>query len=91
MSNLIHINTKLGEFHLNIKVNIVNGINCFFGTSGAGKTSIINCIAGLEKAKKSLIVIKNKTLVDTERNYFEKVHKRVMIIAIAPNNFRYDV
>ena len=46
MSNLIHINTKLGKFHLDIKVNLVNGINCFFGPSGAGKTSIINCIAG---------------------------------------------
>ena len=60
------------------------------------KTSIINCIAGLEKAKKSLAVIKNKTLVDTERNYFEKAHKRrigyvFQIYAISHLNVRQNL
>ena len=76
MSNIVNIDTKKGDFSLKVEIKLVSGINCLFGPSGAGKTSIINCIAGLEKAKKSLIVIKNKTLVDTKRNYFEKVHKR---------------
>ena len=76
MSNLIHINTKLGKFHLDIKVNLVNGINCFFGPSGAGKTSIINCIAGLNQPEEAKIIINKNTLVDTESKVFKPVHKR---------------
>ena len=76
MSNLIHINTKLGKFHLNIKVNLVNGINCFFGPSGAGKTSIINCIAGLNKPEEAKIIINKNILIDTQSKVSKPVHKR---------------
>ena len=76
MSNLIHINTKLGRFHLDIKVNLVSGINCFFGPSGAGKTSIINCIAGLNQPEEAKIIINKNILVDTENRVFKPVHKR---------------
>ncbi len=76
MSNLIHINTKLGKLHLNIKVNLVSGINCFFGASGAGKTSIINCIAGINKPKEAKIIIQKNVLIDTQKNFFRPVHKR---------------
>ena len=76
MSNLIHINTKLGKFHLNIKVNLVNGINCFFGPSGAGKTSIINCIAGLNKPEEAKIIINKNILIDTKNRVSQPVHKR---------------
>jgi len=76
MNNIVYIDTKKGDFNLKVNISLVNGINCLFGPSGAGKTSIINCIAGLEKVKKGLIVIKNKTLVDTEKNYFEQINKR---------------
>ena len=48
----------------------------FFGPSGAGKTSIINCIAGINKAKESKIIINNKTLEDTNKNVLVPIHKR---------------
>ena len=70
MSNLVHINTKLGKFHLKIKVNLVNGINCFFGPSGAGKTSIINCIAGLTQPEEAKIIINKNILMDTSNRVF---------------------
>ena len=76
MKNNILINTKLGEFHLNVNIKLVNGINCFFGPSGAGKTSIINCIAGIIKPKKAKIVLKNNVLIDTKENKFTPIHKR---------------
>ena len=45
MNNVIKINSKLGKFHLNVKLKLIRGINCLFGPSGSGKTTIINCIA----------------------------------------------
>ena len=57
-------------------INLKKGINCFFGPSGAGKTSIINCIAGINQAKESKIVINNKTLEDTNEKVFVPIHKR---------------
>ena len=53
MNNIINVKKKLGDFKLNVKLKLEDGINCFFGPSGSGKTSIINCIAGIKKAKES--------------------------------------
>ena len=78
MKNIIFIKTKLTDFSLDVEVEPVKGINCFFGPSGAGKTSIINCIAGIIKPENSKIVIGDKTLVDTEKNIFVSVHKRAI-------------
>lgn len=76
MNSNISINTNLGEFQLNINVNLVNGINCFFGPSGSGKTSIINCIAGIIRPKNSKIILQKNVLIDTEKNIFKPIHKR---------------
>ena len=57
MNNIIKINSKLGDFHLNVKLKLINGINCLFGPSGSGKTTIINCIAGLIKPEYAKIKI----------------------------------
>ena len=76
MHNLIHIDNKLGNFHLKVKLKIVNGINCLFGPSGSGKTTIINCVAGLIKPTYAKIKINNVTLNNTEDNYFCPIHKR---------------
>ena len=55
MKNIVLIKTKISNFIINVNINLKKGINCFFGPSGAGKTSIINCIAGINKAKESKI------------------------------------
>ncbi len=76
MKNVVLIKTKISKFIINVNINLKEGINCFFGPSGAGKTSIINCIAGINKAKESKIIINNKTLEDTNKNIFVPIHKR---------------
>ncbi len=76
MKNIVSIKTKISNFLINVNINLKEGINCFFGPSGAGKTSIINCIAGINKAKESKIIINNKTLEDTNKNIFVPIHKR---------------
>lgn len=57
----IDISKKLhgaqGEMNLDIKLNISkNEFLCLSGKSGSGKTSLLRIIAGLEKAKGSIIV-----------------------------------
>ena len=76
MNNVIKINKELGNFKLNVNLELVEGINCLFGPSGSGKTSIINCIAGLIKPDFAQIVINNVILNNTKHNYFCPVHKR---------------
>ena len=76
MNNFIEINSKIGEFNLNIKLDLINGINCLFGPSGSGKTTLVNCIAGLIKPDYAKIIINNITLNNTEKNYFCPIHKR---------------
>ncbi len=76
MENVVSIKTKISNFTINVNINLKKGINCFFGPSGAGKTSIINCIAGINKAKESKIVINSKTLEDTSKNVLVPIHKR---------------
>ena len=76
MKNIVLIKTKISNFMINVNIDLKEGINCFFGPSGAGKTSIINCIAGIKKANESKIIINNKTLEDTNKNIFVPIHKR---------------
>ena len=76
MKNIVYIKTKISDFLINVEINLEEGINCFFGPSGAGKTSIINFIAGINQANESKIVINNKTLEDTSRNILVPIHKR---------------
>ncbi|MAJ24101.1 MAG: molybdenum ABC transporter ATP-binding protein [Rickettsiales bacterium] len=76
MKNIILIQTKINKFTLDVKINLVDGINCLFGPSGSGKTSIINCIAGLKKAEKSKIIINNKILSNTDEGIFLPVSER---------------
>ena len=76
MTNQIVISTKLSTFDLNVKFNIVKGINCLFGPSGSGKTTIINCIAGIIKPDSAYIDIENIKLNDTKLNIFYPIHRR---------------
>ena len=74
MNNIINLKKRLGNFRLNVKIKLEDGINCFFGPSGSGKTSIINCIAGLIKPDYAEIVINNVVLNSSKDNYFCPIH-----------------
>ena len=76
MNNFIIIKTKLDKFNLDIKLKIFKGINCLFGSSGSGKTTIINCIAGIIKPQRALIEIDKVKLNSTKENIFLPIHKR---------------
>jgi molybdate transport system ATP-binding protein len=54
----------LGEFAINASFNSGSGATALFGPSGAGKTSIINMIAGLLRPDRGRIVLDEETLFD---------------------------
>ncbi len=76
MKNIISIKTKISNFAIDVNIDLKEGINCFFGPSGAGKTSIINCVAGIKRAKESKIIINNNILEDTTKGILVPIHKR---------------
>jgi len=76
MKNIIQVKTNISNFLIDVNIHLREGINCFFGPSGAGKTSIINCISGINKAIESKIIINNKILEDTNKNILVPIHKR---------------
>jgi molybdate transport system ATP-binding protein len=57
---------QLGALNLKVQATLPNqGITAIFGLSGAGKTSLINAIAGLTRLQQGRIVLNGRTLADT--------------------------
>jgi molybdate transport system ATP-binding protein len=61
----VDIEKKLGEFSLNAKFESESGATVLFGPSGAGKTSVINMIAGLLKPDRGKIALDGEILFDS--------------------------
>ena len=61
---VVHAEKQLGEFSINVSFTSDSGATALFGPSGAGKTSIINMIAGLLKPDRGRIVLDGETLFD---------------------------
>jgi molybdate transport system ATP-binding protein len=61
---VIEVEKKLGEFSLHALFASESGATVLFGPSGAGKTSIINMIAGLLKPDRGRIVLDDEVLFD---------------------------
>ncbi|HEY4982707.1 MAG TPA: molybdenum ABC transporter ATP-binding protein [Pseudolabrys sp.] len=61
---VVEVEKKLGEFSLNALFASESGATVLFGPSGAGKTSIINMIAGLLRPDRGRIVLDDEVLFD---------------------------
>jgi molybdate transport system ATP-binding protein len=65
MMLVVEIEKRLGEFSLNASFASESGATVLFGPSGAGKTSIINMIAGLLRPDRGRIVLDDEVLFDS--------------------------
>jgi molybdate transport system ATP-binding protein len=65
-----------GAFTLAGQFEAGGGITALFGPSGAGKTTVLNLIAGLAKPDRGRISVAGQVLVDTEIGIFVPPHKR---------------
>ena len=61
----VEVFKQLGEFSIEASFTSEGRVTGLFGASGAGKTSLINMIAGLLRPDRGFIAIDNETLDDT--------------------------
>jgi len=72
----VDIEHRLAAFELDIHFRSGRGLTALFGRSGAGKTSIVNAIAGLIRPERGRIVVDKAVLLDTERGIRAPTHRR---------------
>jgi len=76
MSLDIDVEHTRGSFHLAARFTAQPGVTALFGRSGAGKSSLVDIVAGLIRPQRGRIVIDGETLVDTEARVFVPRHRR---------------
>jgi molybdate transport system ATP-binding protein len=64
MSFDVAVQLRLGEAKVAAAFTTGNGLTALFGPSGAGKTSILNMVAGLLRPERGHIVVDGETLFD---------------------------
>jgi molybdate transport system ATP-binding protein len=67
---------KLGEFTLEAAFTSEGRVTGLFGASGAGKSSLINMIAGLTTPDRGIIALDGETLDDTEARVHVPPYRR---------------
>jgi molybdate transport system ATP-binding protein len=76
MTLKLDIERSLGTFHLRIAFEAGMGITALFGRSGAGKTSVVNAIAGVLRPDRGRILIDDQAVFDRERGIDVPTSKR---------------
>ena len=72
----VDIAKQLGDFTLEADFNSEGRVTGLFGASGAGKTSLINMIAGLVKPDRGTIALDGETLDDIGAGVHVPPHRR---------------
>jgi molybdate transport system ATP-binding protein len=72
----VDVSKQLGEFAIEASLASEGRVTGLFGASGAGKTSLINMIAGLLRPDRGMISIDGETLDDTSTSTHVAVHRR---------------
>jgi molybdate transport system ATP-binding protein len=76
MTLSVGISHEQGRFSLDVAFECGAGVTAIFGRSGAGKSSVVNVIAGLIRPRKGRIVFGNETLFDSERGIHVRAGRR---------------
>jgi molybdate transport system ATP-binding protein len=72
----VDVSKQLGEFALSASFVSEGRVTGLFGASGAGKSSLINMIAGLLRPDRGVIAIDDETLDDTAKKLHVPPHRR---------------
>ena len=78
-NNVIQIRYALQrrDFSLDVDLELpLRGITGVFGRSGAGKTSLLRCIAGLERPASGRLIVAGEVWQDDSRDTWRDVHER---------------
>ncbi|MFN7516763.1 MAG: molybdate ABC transporter permease subunit [Dolichospermum sp.] len=72
----LNIKKRLPNFHLQIAFNTDDQPLGLLGGSGAGKSMILRCLAGIETPNKGRIVLNNRVLFDSENKIDIPIYQR---------------
>ena len=72
----VEINHEQGSFSLDAVFECGAGVTALFGRSGAGKSSLVNAIAGLIRPRKGHVVFDGETLFDSAHGIHVRAGKR---------------
>ena len=72
----VDVAKQLGEFSLSATFESEGRVTGLFGASGAGKTSLVNMIAGLLRPDRGIIAIDGDTLDDTDKGVHVPAYRR---------------
>ena len=64
-------------FDLRVSLQLPSrGITVLYGASGSGKTSVLRCLAGLERAPRARVVLDGQVWQDEAQGIFLPTHRR---------------
>jgi molybdate transport system ATP-binding protein len=72
----VDVDKRLGDFTLSARFEAAGGATGMFGSSGSGKTSLVNMIAGLVKPDRGRIVLDDTVLFDSKARIDVPAHRR---------------
>ena len=72
----VDVSKSLGDFHIEASFAGAGRVTGLFGASGAGKTSLVNMIAGLLRPDRGTISVDGETLDDTAARVHVPAHRR---------------
>lgn len=63
----LNVGTRLGDFSVDANIKADTGVTALFGPSGAGKTTLVNMLAGLLRPERGHIIVQGEILFDREQ------------------------
>jgi molybdate transport system ATP-binding protein len=72
----VEVEKRFGDFHLAAKFAGGGKVTALFGASGAGKTTIVNMIAGLLRPDRGRIVLDDAVLFDSAARIYLPAYRR---------------
>ena len=74
----VDVDKELGALSLTVQFRAAGGVTALFGPSGAGKTSVVNMIAGLLSPDHGHITLDDTVLFDTAKRIDVPPHRRLI-------------
>ena len=75
----VRLSLPRADFDLQVDLQLpARGITVLFGVSGSGKTSVLRCVAGLERARHARVVVAGETWQDDAAGLFLPTHRRAL-------------
>lgn len=72
----VQLRHRFGAFSLDLAFTAPPGVTALFGRSGAGKTTVVNAVAGLIRPDEGQISLNGQMLLNTRTGHFTPPHRR---------------